>query len=92
MRLNNTEASPFDCLQALENAFGTSESGEDLYYAFRNWHQQAGEKLSDFWQRLERSVRKVVQRGDIAPSRADQARLEQLIRGSLGSDMTLVNV
>ncbi|XP_051565478.1 paraneoplastic antigen Ma1 homolog [Myxocyprinus asiaticus] len=62
VRLDNPDSSPSEYLQALENVFGTSESGEDLYFAFRTLHQQSGEKLSDFLQRLERSLRKVMQR------------------------------
>lgn len=76
----------------MENAFGTPESGEDLYFAFRSMHQQSGEKLSDFLQRLERSLRRVLHREGISPQRTDQVRLEQLIRGSKQSDMILVHL
>lgn len=92
VRLNEPEATPSDYLTALENAFGTPESGEDLYFAFRSMHQQFGEKLSDFLQRLERSLRRVLHRGGISPQRMDQVRLEQLIRGSAQSDMILVHL
>lgn len=54
--------------------------------------QQSGEKLSDFLRRLEESLGKVVQRGGLSPGYADKARLEQLLRGALASDLMLVNL
>lgn len=92
VRLNNMDADALEYLRALENAFGTPESGEDLYFAFRSMHQQPGEKLSDFLQRLERALRKVLQRGGISSECTDQARVEQLVRGSSESDLTLVHL
>ncbi len=92
VRLNEPDATPSDYLTALENAFDSPESGEDLYFAFRSMHQQPGEKLSDFLQRLERSLRRVLHRGGISPQRMDQVRLEHLIRGSAQSDMILVHL
>lgn len=82
VRINDPDATPTDYLKALENAFGTPESGEDLYFAFRSMQQKSGEKLSDFLQRLERSLRGVLHREGISPKRKDQVRVEQLIRGS----------
>ncbi|XP_063075269.1 uncharacterized protein LOC134465509 [Engraulis encrasicolus] len=91
-RAADPDISPEDCLEALEHAFGTAESGEDLYFAFRLLQQQAGEKLSDFLRRLEQSLNKVVQRGGLPQERADRARLEQLLRGAVCSDLTLLNL
>uniref|UniRef100_A0A3P8Y2C5 CCHC-type domain-containing protein n=1 Tax=Esox lucius TaxID=8010 RepID=A0A3P8Y2C5_ESOLU len=34
-RASDPDVSPEDCLEALEHAFGTAESGEELYFAFR---------------------------------------------------------
>ncbi len=62
IRASDPEVSPEDCLEALEHAFGTAESGEELYFAFRLLQQQPGEKLSDFLRRLEQSLNRVVQR------------------------------
>lgn len=36
------------CLETIESAFGSAETGEDLYFAFRLLQQQPQEKLSDF--------------------------------------------
>ena len=40
------DISPKHCLEALEHAFGTAESGEELCFAFRLL--QPAEKFSDF--------------------------------------------
>ncbi len=79
-------------LEALESTFGSLESGEDLYFAFRLLRQRPGESLSDFLRRIEKSLTKVVQRGGLAPSNVDKARVEQLIRGAVESDMMLLQL
>ncbi len=68
VRANNPEAAPGEYLQAIERAFGTSETAEDLYFSFRALRQCSGERLSDFLRRVERLLTKVVQRGGLAAS------------------------
>ncbi|XP_029350188.1 uncharacterized protein LOC115036194 [Echeneis naucrates] len=92
VRLNDPDFGPECCIEALESAFGTPESGEDLYFAFRSMYQQPSEKLSDFLRRLERSLTKVVQKGGLLPQRADRARIDQVIRGTTESDIMLLNL
>lgn len=92
VRHTNPDASPDECLKALESAFGSVESGDDLYFAFRLMQQQRGEKLSDFLRRLERSLAKVIQRGGLPVSHRERARLEQLLRGAVDSDMMLIQL
>ncbi|KAM9385794.1 paraneoplastic antigen Ma1 homolog [Pholidichthys leucotaenia] len=41
------------CLDAIESAFGTIESGEDLYFEFRLLQHDRNEKLSDFLRWME---------------------------------------
>lgn len=48
VQLLTPAASASQYLEALENTFGTSESGEDLYFAFPLLLQFPGEALSDF--------------------------------------------
>ncbi len=91
-RASDLEVSPEDCLEALEHAFGTAESGEELYFAFRLLQQQPGEKLSDFLRRLEQSLNRVVARDGLPLGCADKARLDQLLRGAIASDLMLVNL
>ena len=45
VRHANPDASPKECLEALESAFGSAESGDDLYFAFRLMQQQKGETI-----------------------------------------------
>uniref|UniRef100_A0A3Q1EKH9 Uncharacterized protein n=1 Tax=Acanthochromis polyacanthus TaxID=80966 RepID=A0A3Q1EKH9_9TELE len=86
------DANPAEFLEALDNAFRTAESGDDMYFAFRLMQQQQEEKLSDFLRRLERSLSKVVQRGGLPSSCKDRARVEQLLRGAVSSDLMLMQL
>ncbi|XP_062387845.1 paraneoplastic antigen Ma1 homolog [Sardina pilchardus] len=92
VRSNDPDATPDDYLTALEKAFGSTESGEDVYIAFRSMQQHAGEKLSDFLRRIECSLTKVVQKGGLHTSQRDRARVEQLLRGAVESDLMLVQL
>lgn len=92
VRFTNLEASPKEYLAAIESAFGSSESGEDLYFKFRALRQRHGECLSDFLRRLEKILIKVVQRGGLSSLLAGKARLEQLIRGATQSDIMLLQL
>lgn len=92
VRRDNPDASPESYVEALESAFGSLESGEDLYLAFRSLGQQRGEKLSDFLRRLERSLTKVVQRGGLPSHRIDRARIDQLIQGATESEIMLLQL
>lgn len=93
VRFSSPEASAFEYLEALENTFGSSESGEDLYFAFRLLRQFPKEMLSDFLTRLEKSLTKVVQKEGLMSQSMDRARIEQLIRGaSADSDLMLLQL
>lgn len=54
--------------------------------------QQPGEKLSAFLRRMERILNKLVHKGGLSPTSADKARLDQLIKGAIRSDMMLLNL
>lgn len=71
MPVSNPDMSPAMCLEALERAFGTAESGEDLYFSFRLLQQKHNEKLSEFLRRLESSLNKVVQKGGLPANRCN---------------------
>lgn len=92
VRDSGSDVTPEEYLDALEQAFGSAESGDDLYFAFRLLQQQVGEKLSDFLRRLERALTKVVQRGGIPADFRDRVRVEQLLRGAIGADMMLLHL
>ncbi len=92
VRGDNPEATALEYIEDLEIAFSTSESGEDLYFAFRLPRQEPGEALSDFLRRLERSLALVVKRGGLTPQRADRARIEQLLRCAVESDIMMLKL
>ncbi|KAL6491410.1 hypothetical protein MHYP_G00017550 [Metynnis hypsauchen] len=92
VRTGSLNVSPEACLEALEHAFGTAETGEELYFAFRLLQQQPTERLSDFLRRLEQSLNRVVQRGGLPSGCTDKVRLDQLLRGAIASDLMLINL
>lgn len=92
VRFNNPSATSRDYIDILETTFGNPESGEELYFAFRMMCQHPNEKLSEFLRRLERVLNKVVQKGGLQLSTADKARLDQLIKGAIRSDLIILNL
>uniref|UniRef100_A0A672JW03 PNMA family member 2 n=1 Tax=Sinocyclocheilus grahami TaxID=75366 RepID=A0A672JW03_SINGR len=90
-RVTTADLKPEQCLEAIESAFGSAESGEELYIAFRLMQQQPSEKLSDFFKRLEQALTKVIQRGGLSVAAANRVRVEQLLRGAVAADLMLVN-
>uniref|UniRef100_A0A3B1J5J0 Uncharacterized protein n=1 Tax=Astyanax mexicanus TaxID=7994 RepID=A0A3B1J5J0_ASTMX len=92
VRSSEPEASPKTYLDALNTAFGSAESAEDVYFSFRLLQQRSGERLSDFLRRLEKSLTKVVQIGGLPSRDRDRVRVEQLLRGAVASDLLLVQL
>uniref|UniRef100_A0A3B1JFJ8 CCHC-type domain-containing protein n=1 Tax=Astyanax mexicanus TaxID=7994 RepID=A0A3B1JFJ8_ASTMX len=92
VKVADPQASPVAYIEAIESSFGSMESGEDLYFAYRTMQQQSGERLSDFLRRLDRSLTKIVQRGGLPAALVDQARVEQLLRGAVDSDLMLIHL
>lgn len=92
IRFANPDATSLQYLEALEGAFGISESGEDLYFAFRLLRQNPDEALSDFLKRMEKSLTRVAQKGGLPGNNVDRTRIEQLIRGAVESDLLLLQL
>ena len=92
IRTAEADVTPSKCLDTMESAFSTAESGEDLYFEFRLLQQNKDEKLSDFLRRLEQSLTRVISKGGIPASHTDTARVEQLLRGAIHSDLMLVQL
>ncbi|XP_037395031.1 paraneoplastic antigen Ma3-like [Pygocentrus nattereri] len=92
LRFTDPEAKPGEYLDALNCAFGSAESGEDLYFSFRLIQQKSGEKLSDFARRLEPFLARVVQKGGIMAKDMDRVRVEQVLRGAVGADLMLLQL
>ncbi|XP_037553330.1 paraneoplastic antigen Ma1 homolog, partial [Nematolebias whitei] len=92
VRTAEPDLTPSKCLDAIESAFGTAESGEDLYFKFRLLQQEKDERLSDFLRRVEQSLTLIARKGGMPASRVDAARVEQLLRGAVYSDLMLVQL
>ena len=92
LRLSEPDARSEAYLEALDRTFGSAESGEDLYFSFRLIQQKAGEKVSDYARRLEPILTKVVKRGGILAQHKDRVRIEQLLRGTVGADLMLLQL
>ncbi|XP_077057593.1 paraneoplastic antigen Ma1 homolog [Siphateles boraxobius] len=92
VRFSDPEASASQYLEALESTFGSSESGEDLYFKFRLMRQGTGEALSEFLRRMEKTLSKVIERDGLTLSMVDKVRVEQLIIGAVNSDMMLLQL
>uniref|UniRef100_A0A452GWQ9 CCHC-type domain-containing protein n=1 Tax=Gopherus agassizii TaxID=38772 RepID=A0A452GWQ9_9SAUR len=82
LKLTDPEVSVKDCLEALDNTFGSVEGPEDSYCKFINSQQQRGEKISAYIQRLERLLQRAVMRGAVTAEQMDQTRLAQVVRGT----------
>uniref|UniRef100_A0A452II61 CCHC-type domain-containing protein n=1 Tax=Gopherus agassizii TaxID=38772 RepID=A0A452II61_9SAUR len=82
LKLTDPEVSVKDCLEALDNTFGSIEGPEDSYCKFPNFRQQRGEKISTYIQRLERLLQRAVMRGVVTAEQMDQSRLAQVVRGT----------
>ncbi len=92
VRFSNPEADALQYLEALESTFGSSESGEDLYFKFRLMRQNSGELLSEFLRRIDKALNKVVERDGLSSRMVEKVCVEQLIRGAVHSDMMLLQL
>lgn len=81
-----------DYISAVDRAFGSPETGEDLYFAYCLIQQKSGELLSDYVQRLEPFLTKVVRKGGVSARDMDRVRIEQLLRGAVGADIMLLQL
>lgn len=92
LKVSNPSATATDYLVALETAYGTTESGPDLMARFRHTYQEEGEKLSVFLYRLDKLLHRALLKGGIESVGMNRARMEQLIRGALTTDMVALRV
>uniref|UniRef100_A0A3Q3GGF0 Uncharacterized protein n=1 Tax=Kryptolebias marmoratus TaxID=37003 RepID=A0A3Q3GGF0_KRYMA len=92
LRLSKPRATAQEFLDAMDCAFGSAESAEDLYFSFRLIQQKSGEKLSDYVRRIEPFLAKVVKKGGVSANEKDKVRVEQLLRGAIDSDLMLLQL
>lgn len=75
------QATPSDYLTLLDSAYAPVESGADLYRRFLNTRQNAGEKPSDYLQRLHTALSLAIRRKGMTPDEADRELLTQFCDG-----------
>ena len=92
LRAQNPSATSYDYMQALETAFGTTESPADLLVKFRHTFQCEGEKMSAFLLRLDKLLHCVFRKGGVELSEMNQLRIEQIVRGALPQDMIALRI
>lgn len=76
--LNST---PHDYLNLLDSAFDTVDDGDELFAEFLNTNQNPEKKASEYLQRLQIALIKVVKRGGVVTSDSDHQLLKQFCRG-----------
>lgn len=74
-------STPHDYLSLLDSAYDTVDDGDELFAKFLNTNQNPGEKSSEYLQRLQIALNKVVKRGGILANDSDRQLLKQFCRG-----------
>lgn len=74
-------ASPKAFLDVLDSAYATVEDGDELFAQFLNVNQNSGERPSNYLQRLQTILDKVVKMRTIRPQDSDKHLLKQFCRG-----------
>uniref|UniRef100_A0A8C2WI86 Paraneoplastic antigen Ma-like C-terminal domain-containing protein n=1 Tax=Cyclopterus lumpus TaxID=8103 RepID=A0A8C2WI86_CYCLU len=92
LRVTNPHATSNDYGQALETAFGTTDSAADLMVKFRTTFQRGGEKLSAYLLRLDKLLHAVHRRGGMEVADMNQVRIEQVARGALSNDLAALRI
>lgn len=92
LKVSDPSATATDYLVALETAYGTTESGPDLMAKFRHTYQEDGEKLSAFLYRLDKLLHRALLKSGIESAGMNRARMEQLVKGALTTDMVALRV
>uniref|UniRef100_A0A6I8QMM5 CCHC-type domain-containing protein n=1 Tax=Xenopus tropicalis TaxID=8364 RepID=A0A6I8QMM5_XENTR len=82
LRMSNPAATASDYFTALENAFGSLETGEDLYF----------QKLSDYFYCLEKLLQKCKHHKGLDGKSENRTRLEQVIRGAVYEELLILQL
>ena len=80
-----------DYLAALEMAFGSTDSGEEIAIYFHQLSQRVAERPSEFLLRLNTTIRKAVRKGGVDSSKVNYSILQKFIRSS-HDEMLLVSL
>ncbi|XP_038072579.1 paraneoplastic antigen Ma1 homolog [Patiria miniata] len=92
LRRECPQATADEYLAALELAFGSTESPEELSVLFHSTHQHRGESPSEFLTRLQGILRKLVRKGAAQREKSSSLLIEQFAKGVLFDEILLVNL
>uniref|UniRef100_A0A672GLY3 CCHC-type domain-containing protein n=1 Tax=Salarias fasciatus TaxID=181472 RepID=A0A672GLY3_SALFA len=92
LRAQNPNATADDYMQALETAFGTTETSSDLLVKFRQTFQSEGEKLSMYLLRLDKLLHCIFRKGGLQLADMNRLRIEQVVRGASPDDMIAMRI
>lgn len=82
-------SAPSDYVKLLESAYGLVEDGEEIFARFLSTHQNAGERASEYLQRLQVLITTAIKRGGIAKADANKQLLRQFRRGCWDQSLIL---
>ena len=91
LRSEEPPSSAEEYLAALELAFGSTESPEELCFKFQSMRQKREEAPSEFLARLQAVLRKLVRKGGVQREKINSLLLDQFIKWILYNDILLVN-
>lgn len=83
LKINSPFITVPECLQALEQVFGVIDNPRELQVKYLTTYQKDEEKLSAYVLRLEPLLQKLVERGAIEREVVNQARLDQILAGTV---------
>lgn len=72
---------PQEYVKLLQSAYGLVDDGEEIFAKFLSTHQDAGEKASEYIQRLHTLLNTAVKRGGVSKSNANRQLYKQFVRG-----------
>ncbi|XP_063811571.1 paraneoplastic antigen Ma2-like [Pseudophryne corroboree] len=84
-RRSNPKATLGDYLEALDFSYGTLEDVEDLLARLNSTYQEYGESLTHYIYRVDRLIYKIIDKGGMNKTQADENRIKQVLKGALTS-------
>lgn len=89
LRQLGPHAAPREYVKLLGSAYGLVEDGEEIFARFLNTHQNTGEKVSEYLQRLQVLLTTAAQRGGVRSSETGKHLLRQFRRGCWDQSLIL---
>lgn len=76
-----SQSPPQDYVKLLQSAYGLVDDGEEIFARFLSTHQDAGEKASEYIQRLQTLLSTAIRRGGVSEANANRQLYKQFVRG-----------